>query len=90
MAPTATQRAYLPRIVDHLLRQRLRSHGAVLIEGPKACGKTSTARQLAASEVRLDADVAMRRAGRAEPDEPVRVRRLNWSELSSLIISSGF
>ena len=53
--------------MDNVLGQRLRSHGAVLIEGPKACGKTSTARQLAASEVRLDADVAMRRAGLAEP-----------------------
>ncbi|NQW72820.1 MAG: ATP-binding protein, partial [Actinobacteria bacterium] len=53
--------------MDNVLGQRLRSHGAVLIEGPKACGKASTARQLAASEVRLDADVAMRRAGLAEP-----------------------
>lgn len=67
MAPTTPQRTYLPRIVDRVLRQRLRSHGAVLIEGPKACGKTSTAGQIAASEVRLDADVAMRRAGLAEP-----------------------
>ena len=67
MAPTTPQRTYLPRIVDHVLRQRLHSHGAVLVEGPKACGKTSTARQLAATEVRLDADVAMRRAGLAEP-----------------------
>ena len=58
---------YLPRLADAALRQRLRSSGAVLIEGPKACGKTSTARQQAASEVRLDADLAMRRAGLAEP-----------------------
>lgn len=58
---------YLPRLVDAVLRRRLLSHGAVLIEGPKACGKTSTARQQAASEVRLDADPAMRRAGLADP-----------------------
>ncbi len=58
---------YLPRLVDDVLRQRLRSHGAVLLEGPKACGKTSTARQQAGSEVRLDADPAMRRAGLADP-----------------------
>lgn len=30
--------------------------GAVLVEGPKACGKTETARQIAKSEVRLDID----------------------------------
>lgn len=30
--------------------------GAVLIEGPRACGKTETARQVAASEARLDID----------------------------------
>lgn len=58
---------YLPRLVDGALRRRLQANGAVLVEGPKACGKTSTARQQAASEVRLDADVAMRRAGLAEP-----------------------
>ena len=28
--------------------------GAVVPEGPKACGKAETARQVAASEVRLD------------------------------------
>jgi len=58
---------YRPRVVDEALRGRLRATGAVLLEGPKACGKTSTARQQAASEVRLDADLAMRRAGLAEP-----------------------
>lgn len=58
---------YRPRLVDAALTQRLRAGGAVLIAGPKACGKTSTARQQAASEVRLDADVAMRRAGLADP-----------------------
>lgn len=67
MARPSRPHGYLPRLVDGVLQQRLRSHGAVLIEGPKACGKTSTARRQAASEVRLDADVAMRRAGLADP-----------------------
>ena len=47
---------YLPRIVDALLADRLRSSGAVLIEGPKLCGKTFSAEQQAASSVYLDTD----------------------------------
>lgn len=38
---------YLPRIVDKVLRDRLDAFGAVLIEGPKWCGKTTTASQQA-------------------------------------------
>lgn len=59
--------AYRPRIVDAELRQRLASAGIVLIEGPRACGKTATARQLAASEVLLDVDEAARRAAQVDP-----------------------
>ena len=44
---------------------RLQSSGAVLIEGPKACGKTETARQQAATEIRLDVDVDRRVAAGA-------------------------
>ena len=52
---------YLCRIVDEELRERLEATGAVVIEGPKACGKAATARKLAASEVRLDVDRNARR-----------------------------
>jgi hypothetical protein len=45
---------YLPRVVDAELDERLASIGAVLIEGPKACGKTETASQRASSVVRFD------------------------------------
>lgn len=38
---------YLPRIADKLLEERLDAKGAVLIEGPKWCGKTTTAKQKA-------------------------------------------
>lgn len=44
---------YLSRIADHVLRQRLEAKGAVLIEGPKWCGKTSTALQTAKSILNL-------------------------------------
>lgn len=40
---------YKPRIADSLLARRLEGKGAVLIEGPKWCGKTTTARQQARS-----------------------------------------
>ncbi|QNE88687.1 ATP-binding protein [Corynebacterium incognita] len=47
---------YVARTVDQQLERYLRINGAVHVRGPRACGKTSTARQQAASEVRLDRD----------------------------------
>ena len=44
---------YFKRISDELLSQRLQAIGAVLIEGPKWCGKTTTAAQQAESIIRL-------------------------------------
>ena len=44
---------YMPRIADALLKERLRSIGAVLIAGPKWCGKTTTAMQQASSVLKL-------------------------------------
>lgn len=41
---------YKNRIADKLLRDKLEAMGAVLIEGPKACGKTTTAEQQAKLE----------------------------------------
>ena len=40
---------YKPRILDRQLKRRLEGIGAVLIEGPKLCGKTTTAEQIAGS-----------------------------------------
>lgn len=40
---------YHPRIVDELLQEKLDAMGAVLVEGPKYCGKTTTAVQCAGS-----------------------------------------
>lgn len=44
---------YLPRVVDSILDRRLKYKGAVVIEGPKWCGKTWTARKKAKSELDL-------------------------------------
>lgn len=40
---------YLKRIADQMLTDKLESSGAVLIEGPKYCGKTTLAKQQAKS-----------------------------------------
>lgn len=60
--------SYQPRIADGELASRLTASGAVLIEGPKACGKTATARRQAASEVRFDVDAQQRAAAEVTPD----------------------
>ena len=58
---------YLPRIVDAELAELLGVTGAVLVEGPKASGKTATAMQAARSEVLLDVDDNARRMIGADP-----------------------
>jgi uncharacterized protein len=60
-------RSYQGRVVDGELALRLEATGAVVIEGPKACGKTATARQVAASEVLLDVDDNARRLLDVDP-----------------------
>lgn len=44
---------YLPRVADQQLSAALRTSGAVLIQGPKWCGKTATGSQAAASIIYL-------------------------------------
>lgn len=45
---------YKPRIADSILSDKLKGMGAVLIEGPKWCGKTTTAEQHAGSVIYMD------------------------------------
>lgn len=45
------ERIYLKRIADQMLRDRLEASGAVLIEGPKWCGKTRTATEASKSQL---------------------------------------
>ena len=42
------------RIADEILQRKLEGKGAVLIEGPKWCGKTTTAEQIASSVLYMD------------------------------------
>ncbi len=45
---------YRKRLVDTILNDKLESKGAILIEGPKWCGKTTTAIQQSKSVLRMD------------------------------------
>lgn len=64
-------RAYQERAADQLLRTLLAEVPALLIVGPRATGKTTSARQLAATVVRLDRE-AEAAAFRADPDASLR------------------
>lgn len=59
--------SYLPRVTDDELLRRARRAGAVLIEGPKACGKTASAQQIAASTIQLDTDPSVEATMAVDP-----------------------
>jgi uncharacterized protein len=58
---------YLPRLVDPLFRELLADHPAILVAGPRACGKTTTGWRHCRGRLRLDrpAEAAV---VRADPD----------------------
>ncbi len=45
---------YLPRLADSQLHDMLQVSPAVVIEGPRACGKTTTASQAASSVLSME------------------------------------
>lgn len=65
---------YLERIADELLKKKLHSSAAVLIEGPKWCGKTSMGAQLAKSIVYIQ-----------DPDKRNMYRRMADTQPSLLL-----
>jgi predicted AAA+ superfamily ATPase len=58
---------YVTRLVDAELERRVGTFPAVLLVGPRACGKTTSAARVAASTVRLD-QPAVATVFRADPD----------------------
>lgn len=48
--------SYIKRIIEVDLLEKLSASGAVLINGPKSCGKTETAKQFAKSILEMDRD----------------------------------
>ena len=65
---TLTPDGYRSRLVDEKIAGHLTSVGAVLIEGPKGCGKTWAALRHARSAVRFDGDAAARQLATVSPD----------------------
>ncbi|WP_210414857.1 ATP-binding protein [Microlunatus elymi] len=61
---------YRRRIVDDVLDERLASDPAILITGPRGCGKTTTASRRVASVVRLDVP-GEAEAFRSDPDAAI-------------------
>lgn len=66
-----TARPYAPRLVDALLDELLTDLPAVMITGPRAAGKTTTAARHAVSKVRLDRP-AEAATFRVDPDVALR------------------
>jgi predicted AAA+ superfamily ATPase len=63
---------YIPRIVDKELEKLLVHAGGVLIKGPKACGKTETARRIAHSEITIDQSDELSIALQTDPSAVLR------------------
>lgn len=77
------------RIVEDLIAARLRTHGGVLITGPKAVGKTTTARTFASSEIFLDQDRAGLIAAQTDPLLVLEGETLALSMSTSSLTVSG-
>jgi predicted AAA+ superfamily ATPase len=69
-----SKRAYLPRLCDTELKLALQSSGAVLIEGAKWCGKTSTAAKAAKSVIYMQ-----------DPDYSISYRQMADTKPSLLL-----
>ncbi|MCC8130251.1 MAG: DUF4143 domain-containing protein [Ruminococcus sp.] len=69
-------KSYRKRIADEILIRKLEGKGAVLIEGPKWCGKTTTAEQIAGSILYMD-------------DPQTKEQNISLSELNPKRLLSG-
>lgn len=67
---------YRKRIVDEILKKKLKGKGAVLIQGPKWCGKTTTAEQIAKSILYM-----------SKPDE--KEQNLTLTEINPSLLLQG-
>lgn len=66
--------SYIKRVVDEVLDKRLSLFGAVLVQGPKWCGKTTTSRRHCASSLFLmdpAGDFAARRLAELDPSQAI-------------------
>lgn len=79
---------YVKRIIDENIENGLQAVGAVVIRGPKACGKTETALQFAKSDVNLLYNPAAKQLAQISPDDILdgEVPRLidEWQEVPGI------
>lgn len=66
-AATLTPDGYRSRVVHQDMRAALAASAAVVVEGPKGCGKTWTSRHFARSEVLFEQDASARLASSVTP-----------------------
>ncbi|MFZ1382568.1 MAG: DUF4143 domain-containing protein [Scrofimicrobium sp.] len=66
---TKTNAEYWPRIIDGSIERSLAALGGVLIDGPRASGKTETASFHSSSSVRLDLDPSVLELARLVPEQ---------------------
>ncbi|MDR1077805.1 MAG: DUF4143 domain-containing protein [Propionibacteriaceae bacterium] len=75
---------YRDRVVEGELASRMTAMGAVLIDGPKAVGKTVTALRMAKTELRMDTDRAARATLSIDPEQlfehPTPILFDEWQE----------
>ena len=67
MSSVALTPGYRSRLAEASIASALTAVGAVVVEGPRACGKTWTARQFANSEVLFDGSDEQRLAFSVNP-----------------------
>lgn len=69
-------REYKKRIADEILEKKLKGKGAVLIQGPKWCGKTTTAEQISGSILYM-----------ANPED--KEQNINLADINPSLLLSG-
>jgi predicted AAA+ superfamily ATPase len=63
---------YRPRVADSIITESLATFGAVVIQGPRAVGKTTTGLIHAASSIRLDSSPQLANLAQVSPDDILR------------------
>lgn len=86
---TVADPTYRPRLLDSLLEELIRELPAVMVTGPRATGKTTTAERLAPEVVHLDRQ-AEAAAFRADPDAALTNREEpllldEWQEVPAVL-----
>lgn len=79
---------YRPRIVEEDIRTRSTIAGAIVVEGPKACGKTLTASRFAKTVYRFDTDANARATAQTVPallfEAPAPILFDEWQLVDSI------